>query len=185
MTALNAIILFAITYLVVFAEGYFTGLRAILGAQFDVLPALMVYCGLSTNLGILTAEAILAGCLFDSLSANPMGITIAPLFLVGFIIHQQRELILRDEAYAQFVLGTGASLIAPLLTALLLLVGGHEPLIGWGSAWQIGVMALLGGLFTPVCFWVLDRIYRMLNYQSVPETTFRPDREIKRGRGHA
>ena len=182
MNALNTIILFAVTYLAVFATGYWNGFRNLLGSQFDFLPALMVYCGLRTSLGILTTEAILGGCLFDSLSANPMGITMVPLFLIGFIVHHQRELILREETFAQFVVGTGASAVAPLLTILLLLGGGYKPLIGWGSLWQIVVMAAAGGCFTPMCFWFFDRVQRTLNYQSRPETSFRPDREIKRGR---
>jgi rod shape-determining protein MreD len=183
MNALNTVILFAVTYLAVFAAGYWNGFQAIFGARFDLLPALMVYCGLSANLATVTAEAILGGCLFDSLSANPMGITIVPLFVVGFIVHHQRELILRDQAYAQFILGAGASVVAPVLTVLLLMAGGHKPLVGWGSLWQLIVLALAGGCFTPFCFWFFDRLERMLNYQSISESSFRPDREIKRGRG--
>ena len=71
---------------------------------------------------------------------------------------------------------------APLLAVLLLLGGGYRPLIGWGSLWQLIVMALTGGCFTPICFSIFERIQRTLNYQSVSESSFRPDREIKRGR---
>jgi hypothetical protein len=183
MSTLNMIILFAATYLAVFVSGYWNGFRAFFGTQFDLLPALMVYCGLTGNLTTLTAQAIWAGCLFDSLSANPLGITIVPLFLAGLVIHQQRELILREQPYAQFVLGTLASAAVPALTMLLLLAGGQEPLVGWGSLWQWVVLALAGGGFTPICFWFFDRLNRMLNYESVTETSFRSDREIKRGRG--
>ncbi len=183
MSALNTVILFAVTYLAVFAAGSWNGFRALFGAQFDLLPALMVYGGLSANLTTLTAQAILGGCLFDSLSANPMGVTMVPLFVVGFIVHRQRELILREQAYAQFVLGAGASAVVPVLTVFLLFAGGHEPLVGWGSVWQLIVLALAGGCFTPLFFWFFDRLQRMLSYQSISETSFRPDREIKRGRG--
>lgn len=183
MSALNTIILFGVTYLAVFVAGHWNGFRTVFAAQFDLLPALMVYCALSANLTTLTAEAILGGCLFDSLSANPMGISVLPLFVVGFIIHHQRELILRDQAYAQFVLGAAASAVIPALTVFMLLAGGHKPLVGWGSLWQLIVLALTGGCFTPLCFWLFDRLERMLNYQSISETSFRPDREIKRGRG--
>jgi rod shape-determining protein MreD len=182
MSAINTIILFAVTYLAVFLAGYLSGFRDLLGAQFDLLPVLMVYCGLSANLPIVTAEAILGGCLFDSLSANPMGVTLVPLFMIGFVIQRRRELILRDQPYAQFILGAAASVMVPLLSLLLLLAGGHEPIIGWGSVWQLTVLALTGGCMTPVCFWFFDRLQRMLSYKTVSETSFRPDREIKRGR---
>ena len=52
--------------------------------------------------------------LFDSLSANPLGVSVLPLFLVGFLIYRQRELILRDQPFAQFVLGLGASAAVPV-----------------------------------------------------------------------
>ena len=64
----------------------------------------------------------------------------------------------------------------------LLLAGGSKPLVGWGSIWQLIVVALIGGSFTPLCFWFFDRLERMFSYQSISETSFRPDREIKRGR---
>jgi hypothetical protein len=111
-----------------------------------------------------------------------MGVAFVPLFVIGLIVHRRRELILREQPYAQFILGAAASVVAPMLSLLLLLAGGHEPIIGWGTIWQFIVLALTGGLMTPVCFWFFDRLQRMLSYQSVSETSFRPDREIKRGR---
>ena len=45
----------------------------------------------------------LGGLWFDSLSANPLGVSVLPLFLVGLAIHLNRELILRDQAFAQVV----------------------------------------------------------------------------------
>lgn len=182
MNVLHTIALLAAAYGAVFLATEVNVLRSLLGAQFDLLPALMVYCGLSANLATLTAVAVFGGFLFDSLSANPLGITFVPLFLVGFFVHFNRELILRDEAYAQFVLGTGGSIATPILSVLLLLGGGHKPLIGWGSIWQVAVMAVIGGCCTPLCFRLFDRIHRTFAYQPVPETSFRPDREIKRGR---
>jgi cell shape-determining protein MreD len=116
------------------------------------------------------------------LSANPLAISILPLFLIAFSVQRSRELILREERYAQFCLGFAASTAAPILTLLLLLGVGHKPLIGWGSLWQWFVMGLVGGALTPVCFWLFDRIDRAFNYQRQLETSFRPDREIKRGR---
>jgi hypothetical protein len=44
-------------------------------------------------------------------------------------------------------------------------------------------MALGCGAATPVCFKLLDRLRGALEYQPVIQTSFRPDREIKRGRG--
>lgn len=183
MNKLSVIVLFIVTYLGVFAAGYIDFPRSLTGTQVDILPALMVYCGLRTGVGLITTEAVLGGLLFDTLSANATGITILPLFLVGMVLHQKRDLVLRDQIYAQSVLGAAASVMVPVLSLLLLLGLGHKPLVGWGTLWQLGVMAIAGGLMTPACFWFLDRIERTFGYQPMPESSFRADRQIIRGRG--
>jgi cell shape-determining protein MreD len=121
---------------------------------------------------------------FDSLSANPLGVTILPLFVVGFAIYWRRDLILRDQPYAQFVLGAGASAVAPALTVLLLLTGGETPVLGWGSLWQGLVMTAAGGVATPILFFVFDWCERAFGYQRVTQTSFRPERQIRRGRNY-
>ena len=175
-------VVLAAAYLAVFAQSYPWGLRTWLGAQVDLLPVLMVYCGLCTGLITVTSTAILGGLWFDTLSANPLGISILPLFFSGFVIYQTRELVLRDQPYARVVLGTAASVVTPLLTVLLMWGGGYRPLIAWGSIWQWLVLCVTGGLLTPVCFWFFDRVHAALAYSRPAESAFRSDREIKRGR---
>jgi cell shape-determining protein MreD len=182
MNSLNVIALVLAAYLAVYFQACQNVLPDLCGAQIDLLPPLMVYCALNTGLAVFTIVAILGGLWFDAFSANPLGITILPLFLIALVIHWNRELILRDQRYAQFILGCLASALVPLLTVLLLFGGGHKPLIGWGSLWQWLVMVLVGGAFSPVFFWLFDRLNRAFNYQRLPESSFRQDREIKRGR---
>jgi cell shape-determining protein MreD len=126
--------------------------------------------------------AVSGGLWFDSLSANPLGITVLPLFLSGLAIHINRELILRDQTFAQLVLGFAASLTTPLLTILLLLTTRHQPLFGWGTLWQLIVMSVGGAVATPVCFELFGWLNRSFGYTPTTQTSFRPDREIRRGR---
>ena len=105
-----------------------------------------------------------------------------PLFVPALAIFSQRELILRDQLFAQFVLGLGASAVTPVLAVLLLLTMGHTPLLGWGSLWQWTVMSVGGAIATPVLFQLFDLFDRAFNYRGTRETSFRPDREIRRGR---
>jgi cell shape-determining protein MreD len=169
-------------YVAVFLEAYVGFLRTWVGTQVDLLPVLMVYCGLSTGLATLTATAILGGLWFDTLSANPLGISVLPQFVIGFAVYKGRELVLRDQPYARSVLGLAASMAAPFLTLLLLWGGGYRPLVGWGSLWQWVVLGVAGGLLAPVCFWFFDTLNAAFAYSRPSETPFRPDREIKRGR---
>jgi rod shape-determining protein MreD len=182
MSTLNSILILLVAFLAVFCESAFNGLRNLLGAQIDLLPALVVYAALSAGLTTITLVAVLGGLFFDSLSANPLGITVVPLFLVGFTIYTQRELILRDQLFAQSVLGLSASAFVPAATLLLLLTGGHAPSISWVSVWQWLIMSIGGMMATPALFLLFGRFDRAFTYRSATEMSFRPDREIRRGR---
>lgn len=182
MNMLRTILLLVAAFLAVFWEAAFPGTARWLKAQIDLLPALMVFASLRTSPAMITVLAGCGGLFFDSLSANPLGVTILPLFVVGFAIHLRRDLILREQPYAQFVLGWIASATTPVLTVLLLLTAGEAPLLGWGSLWQWLVMALGGAAATPIFFFIFDWCERAFGYRRVAETSFRPDREIQRGR---
>ena len=182
MNWLNTIALLLVAFLAVFLDSYVRSIRNLLGAQIDLLPALMVYASLSASISTVALLATLGGLWFDSLSANPLGVTVLPLFVIGFILHYYRDLILREQLYAQFMLGLAASAAAPLFTVLSLIGVGAEPLLSWGSLWQWIVMAVGGGAFTPVCFRLFDRFNRAFSYRPQTVSSFRPDREIKRDR---
>jgi hypothetical protein len=182
MNVLQTILILAAAFLAVFGEAAFSLPRQLFGAQVDLLPALMIYAALNTNIVTVSLLATLGGLWFDSLSANPLGVSILPLFAVGFPIWLRRDLILRELPFAQIVLGAAASAAVPVLCVLLLLTGGQEPLLGWGSLWQWLVMIAGGAVATPVIFAVFDWCQHALGYQPQTETSFRPDREIRRDR---
>jgi rod shape-determining protein MreD len=142
----------------------------------------MVYAALNTSLVTIALLAVCGGLWFDSLSANPLGMTMLPLFVIGFAIYFRRDLILRELPFAQFILGAVASAAMPGLVVLLLLSSGKEPLLGWGSLWQWLVMTAGGALATPVVFALFGWCNHALGYQPRTETSFRADREIHRGR---
>ena len=182
MNPFRTILILAAAFLAVFGEAGFPILRHGLGAQVDLLPVLMVYAALNADLATVSLLAVLGGLWFDALSANPFGASILPLFAVGFVIYLRRDLILRELPFAQVILGAAASAAAPALCVLLLLTGGREPLLGWGSLWQWLVMTAGGAAATPLVFALFHWCDRTLGYQPRTETSFRPDREIRRGR---
>jgi len=182
MNVLQTILIFAAAFLAVFGEATFPVLRHWLGAQVDLLPALMVYAALNANITTVSLLAVFGGLWFDALSANPPGISILPLFAAGFGIYLRRDLILRGLPFAQIVLGAITSAAVPVLTVLILLSGGNEPLLGWGSLWQWIVMTAGGAIATPIIFALFEWCSHALGYKPRTETSFRPDREIRRGR---
>ena len=182
MRALNSILVLLAVYLSVFWETAFGGIRHLFGAQVDLLPALTVYASLTCGFFTLTLVTVLGGLFLDTLSANPLGVSVLPLFLVGLLIYRKRDLILKDQPFAHFALGLAASALVPLLTLLLLLTCRQKPLFGWGSLWQWIVMTLGGAVATPIFFQLFGLLDRTLNYHGSMESSFRPDREIRRGR---
>src|SRR5262245_33699323 len=109
MNFLPTFLLLFVAFLVVFLQTTVHGLRVVTGAQVDLLPSIMVYAGLNCGLGPITALAVCGGLLQDSLSANPLGVSILPLFACGAFIHYHRGLILKDAPFARFILGMSAS----------------------------------------------------------------------------
>jgi rod shape-determining protein MreD len=182
MKALNTVLVLVAALLAVFLEAFWDTPRHLLGAQIDLLPGLMVYASLSAGVTTLTLLAVVGGFGFDALSANPAGISILPLFLIGFTIERSGHLLLRGQVYAQLVLGLAASAAMPVLTVLLLLSLGHHPMIGLGSLWQWLVLSVCGAVLTPFYFTLFHWLGRGLSYRPYHPSSFRTDREIERGR---
>ena len=182
MNLFQTSLILAFAFLAVFAEAALDAPRHWLGAQIDLLPGLMIFAALNAGLPTIALLAVFGGLWFDSLSANPLGISILPLLAIGWPIYLRRELILRDLPFAQLMLGAAASAAMPLMTILMLLSGGKEPLVGWGSLWQLIVMTAGGAAATPLIFSFMTWCNHALGYQVRKETSFRPDREIQRRR---
>ena len=130
----------------------------------------------------ISLVAVAGGVWFDSLLANPLGVSVLPLFVCGVLIFGSRDLILRDQTFAQLVLGFAASLATPLLVLLLLLTTGRQPLFGWGTVWQLTVMALGGAAATPICCEGFGLLNRVFGHHAPAQSSCRADREIRRGR---
>jgi rod shape-determining protein MreD len=183
MNALNSIFIIVVAFIAVFVEATFGTFRRFLGVQVDLLPGLMVYASLTSGFPTVLTLALLGGLWFDSLSLNRLGVSVLPLLMIGITLANIRHLVLRDQPYAQLVLGFFASAFGPVATLIILFTFGGEPIIGWGFAWQLFVMTILGGLLVPLYFVLFGKVYRTLGYERVVETAFRSDREIARGRG--
>ena len=148
----------------------------------DLLPGLLVYAGMTRGVLLISCLAAFSGLCFDGLSANPLGVSIFPLAIIGLATQHYRDLVMREHVGVQMALGFIASLLAPALSLLLLVSMGQEPLFSWRTWGQLLILGLAGALTTPILFCLLDVLNRAFSYPIVSETSFRNDREIKRGR---
>ena len=182
MRAIHPALLLLVAYLAVYLECRVTFLRDLIGVQLDILPAIVVYASLTSNLATVTLLAFGGGLWFDTLSLNPAGVTVFPLLVTGMVLLWFRDLILRDQPYARHLLGFGASIAVPALSLLLMLSLGAQPLIGLGTLWTLLVLGTTGALATPIMFTVFDRVRLLFEFQPLEVPAYRDDREIKRGR---
>ncbi len=182
MRTARFIIVLGLAYVAVFLQAGFDAPRVWLASSVNLVPPLMVYTGLRLSLSCITTLALVAGLWLDALSANPLGVSILPLFIVGLVLYRHRDLLLRELDYAQLLLGASASAAVPLLTLVLVLTKGGEPNLGWHSLWQLVVLTVTGGVLTPVVYRLLDKLEGAFVHPVAPTLVFRADREIRRGR---
>lgn len=170
-----------LAYLVAYGQASWRFPHSVLGAQPDLLPGMLVYSALSHPPGVVIGMAVVLGLLGDGLSLNPIGTSSMVFLLISFGLLRHRELLLKDQLAAQVVFGTAASALSPLMALWILWVSGREPLVGWHTVWQTGIVAAVGGVVTPIWFWLLGSLEQSLRWEEVGEYSPRGDRQIDRG----
>ena len=171
-----------IGYGAIFLQARFTLFRDIFGFQFDLAPGLVVYAAIHFHFFPALGCAAALGIMYDLLSANPLGTTLLAFAAVTFVAAYFRELLLSEEFTAQFVLGAGATFGSIFLSLFVLYMSGQQPLVGIWSVWIWLIVSAGGGLVTPLWFKLFAWLDEALRYKEVPESSFRSDRQIARGR---
>ncbi len=182
MSPLNLTVVVAVCFLLVFAQSHALGLPRVMGVQVDLVPGFMVCVAMRCGVWALAGLALAGGFFLDALSTNPFGVSVLPLFLVAWCVQGFQDLVLRDTLVARLALGFAAGALAPILTVFLIVAGGTEARLGLGVVWPVAVLAIMNAITTPVWFEFFGFLDRAFNYGAIPESAFRPDREIKRGR---
>jgi hypothetical protein len=121
--------------------------RNFTGAQIDPLPALMIVTALRAPILSITALAIMGSLWQSSLSSDPLGICMLPLFMLGMLVRLNSKSIAHHHIGSQFALGAIAGALVPTLSLCLLLLSGHQPMIELYSLWQLAVGIIGNGLF--------------------------------------
>ena len=172
-------------YFLIFLQSHWQVPRFWLGFQPDLTPALMVFVGLTMGAGYVSTIALMSGLWLDSLSANPFGMSIFPLFLVGWIVFCFRKKIMAVEFMAQIYLGILGGLLVFLLQLTLLKLLSFNPLIGWGMFFFTMLNAFFCGLAVPF-FYLLHKWFKSLfSHSSYEPNNWRNNnRQIVRGKNY-
>lgn len=182
MNRLETISILFTAWLAVAFEVCFDGLRHLVGFQISFLPPLMVYVALSNSLPGVVLLALAGGLAHDAFSANPIGVATIALAITGMLLHHNRDLVLRDQGYAQVAMGLLASALVPALTVLALMNTQHPVVLTWRLLGQWLGMAVGGAVCTPLVFRCFALLNHWFSYQPLPESRFRDTRQIKRTR---
>lgn len=210
MNRIHAIILVIAAALIVFFQTIIQWPRQMLGVQVDLTPALVVFAALTVDRSCVVATALAGGFFMDALSMNPPGVSALALCVLGVIIYEIRDLVVREQMPTRMAIGGVASVVVTLTvlwlnsfwhamhgglpassweTASMLEIGAgppgtaeHGPLMGMGTFWQVLILGCCGALATPVIFFVLDLFIKALQHPTIGQGSFRSDRQIVRGR---
>ena len=151
-------------------------------AQVDLLPVFAAYAALHGGRRVMVGVALVSGTWLDLLSANPLGTSLLSLTLTSFILHGAHEMILKGQLAAQSFICFSAGALNTFMSVLFLWGSGMEPLIGWGTPWQIMVNALVCGLVGPFLFIILNQLDRWVSYEPMAKPWHRTVVEVKRNR---
>lgn len=182
MSWVPLISLFVAAWLATYAQTQFPMFRLTIGIPFSILPALAAYAAMNHSIVFTTVFTVLTALGLDSLSPNRFGVSVLPFFLFGFMANIRRHVLLKDQRHTQFWLGFSGGVLLPLSTLALLFLGQREPISSPATLQQLVLLGLLNGIACPISFWFFDHIHQAFDYQPLAVPSFRPDRQIKRGR---
>lgn len=158
--------------------------RQLTGTQLDPLPALMLVVALRAPISAVTVLAIGGALLQSALSAGPLGATLIPLYGLGLIVHLNARNLSHYHIGPRFALGAVAGAAVPLLTLMLLLVSGKEPLVGWFTLWHWAVSILSSGVFAVLYFPLLEWLDHTVEEQPLAAPFDNTTRIVRSPRPH-
>ena len=177
------LLLLIVAYVLTFIQSYWHWPRLLLGFQPDLTPAFLVFVGMTMGAGYVSSMALATGLWLDSLSANPFGISVLPLFFVGWVVFCVREKIMTREFMAQIYLGIIAGLIVFLFQLILLRIFSVNPMIGWEMVFWSLLNAFFCGLFVPLLTLSHKAFGRWFSHPSYePNKWLDNNRQIVRGK---
>ena len=131
-----------------YVQSHWSMMEGMWRAQIDLLPVFAAFAALHGGLGPIIGLALIAGSWLDVLSANPLGTSLVSLFLTALILHRLHEVLLKGQLAAQFFVCLAAGAFGPTISCLFLWGMSMQPLVGWGTLWQIVVNAMA---LTTIC----------------------------------
>ncbi len=142
----------------VWGQTWFISHYPVLGVKIDCLPCLVLYCALFASWKELFCVCTLAGLLFDSMSLNPLGVTVISLLLPGYFLYCNRKILLYHSVWVQVLLGFAMGIVSPLFTLLQLTGLPISPLINFRVLFVFIVLGITNALVAPIILFGINYI---------------------------
>ncbi|MBG87120.1 MAG: rod shape-determining protein MreD [Verrucomicrobiales bacterium] len=171
MTRPQIITLVIAIYFAVFLEVRADFTREWFGAPLSLLPALVVYAAIQYPVWGITLVAVCGGLWIDAFSATPLGVSVASMFALGFLLNRKKEILTHDHPIVRILLGLAVGTLYPLANYFLV------SMISGGTSFnltQIGsaaFCAIITAIVTPFAFRIFARLHRTFTFRSMRETS--------------
>lgn len=162
---LNRTLFVLLAMLLVVIQSTVANVFTIQGVKVELLPALVVYCAMSTSLPTALLVAFCGGLLQDVLSAARLGTSVLPLCGIAIVLFQMRPVLVRNFYLSQALLGAMAALFTSLWMALCQMVFVGRNLIAGFTLLTIFWVVVSSGLLTPFVFQGLDRLLLFIGHR--------------------
>ena len=184
MSRLTFVLLLVIAALFTFIEGHGLIREGFLGTRLDWIPALLLYVAFRGSCAQALVLAACAGLFRDSLSANPLGVSLIAYALATLTAYRLRELLMRDLPLVQALVAGIAVGLFQVASILVLWIFGYAPLVGWETLAHLVVLFGCNAVMAPLFFVMFDWLESELTYKEQPYSELRPEVEIRRNTGH-
>lgn len=167
MTREQTIAIFLATYLAVYIGVAVDLPRDWLGSSISLLPSLLVYAAIQHPVWGVSIVAVFGGLLQDSFSGNPLGVSIAALFVLGFTLNQKRDFVMHQLPLARMLLGFLMGGTVTLLGFLLTKITTAPAVSALIVAKTVFLTAIASAFLTPLTFHLFARLHRTFTFKTI------------------
>jgi rod shape-determining protein MreD len=162
---LNRTLLIVVAVLLVVIQSTAANIISIQGAKLELLPALIVYCSMSSNIRTALLVAVCGGLFQDVLSAGRLGLSALPLCGIAVVFSNFRPLLFREFFVIQSLLGAMAAFFTSVWMVLCQLVAAGHNTVSAHTIATVFWVVLGSAVVTPLLFRVLDGLIRWMGHE--------------------
>ncbi len=141
-----------------------------LGTPISLLPALAVYAAIQHSVWGITIVAVFGGLLQDSFSGDPLGVSVAALFALGFTLNRKRDFVMHQLPFARMLLGFLMGAAVTLISFTLACLTTNPAVTGAMVLKTVFLTAFATAILTPITFRIFARLHRTFAFPTFRES---------------